>query len=137
MSQKHHILERAACEGESAVLPLELVDKSINPFRTHFGLVDLSTMFIVSTIPLEKLFPGRNDILVYKHPTTVQDDLLPHSQRHPGSDPHWKIPVAQWPTVLHRIEQGEPLRKVAGDYHVSYEAIRRVARAARQQQQAG
>src|SRR6266567_4615993 len=79
-------------------------------------------------IPLAKLFPGRSDMLVYKHPT---DDFT-HGQRRPASDPHWKIPVAQWPTVLHRIDQGEPLRKVAGAYGVSYEAVRRVLRAARQ-----
>jgi hypothetical protein len=83
----------------------------------------------LSLVPLAKLFPGRNDILVYNHPAPEQGDPLPHSQRHPGSDPHWKIPVAEWPTVFHRIEQGEPLRKVAGDYNVSYEAVRRVLRA--------
>lgn len=55
-----------------------------------------------------------------------QDDLLSDAQRHPGSDPHWKIPVADWPIVLHRIEQGEPLRKIAGDYGVSHEAVRRI-----------
>jgi hypothetical protein len=36
-------------------------------------------------------------------------------------------------SVLHRIDQGEPLRKVSGDFGVSYEAVRRVIRAARQQ----
>jgi hypothetical protein len=85
----------------------------------------------LSLVPLEKLFPGRNDILVYRHPTFEEDNILLHSQRYPGSDPHWKIPVAQWQTVLHRIEQGEPLRKVARDYNVSYEAVRRVLRAER------
>jgi hypothetical protein len=64
----------------------------------------------LSFVPLEKLFPGRNDIPVYKHPTVEPS----YEQRCPGSDPHWKIPVAQWPTVLHRIDQGEPLRKVVG-----------------------
>ena len=37
----------------------------------------------------------------------------------------------QWPTFHNRIDQGEPLRKVAGDYNVSYEAVRRIFRAAR------
>ena len=72
-------------------------------------------------------------MIVYRHPTPNEADLLPHAQRYPGSDPHWKIPVAQWQTVLSRIEQGEPLRKIAGDYGVSYEAVRRVFRAARKQ----
>jgi hypothetical protein len=88
----------------------------------------------LSFVPLEKLFPGRTDILVYRHSTTDEDDLLPHIQRHPGSGPHWKIPVSEWPTVLDRVEQGETLRKVAGDYNVSYEAIRRVVCAARKLQ---
>jgi hypothetical protein len=78
----------------------------------------------LSGIPLAKLFPGRNDILVYKHPTVEPS----YAQRHPGSDLHWKIPVAEWPKVLHRIDQGEPLRKVADDYGVSHETIRRLIR---------
>ena len=77
----------------------------------------------LSLVPIEKLFPGRNDILVYRHPTPGEVDLLPHDQRHPGSDPHGKRPAGEWPPVLHRIEEGEPLRKVAGDDKASYEAI--------------
>ena len=46
-------------------------------------------------------------------------------------DPRWKIPPAEWTTVLRRVEQGEPLRYIARDYGVSYEAVRRVLRAAR------
>ncbi|HEV2582303.1 MAG TPA: AarF/UbiB family protein [Ktedonobacteraceae bacterium] len=87
--------------------------------------------YLKETMPLELDFT--NDILIYKHPPIETS----HKQRHPGSGPHWKIPVKEWPCVLHRIEQGEPLRKVAEDYHVSYEAIRRVIRAAHQTKQAG
>jgi hypothetical protein len=43
----------------------------------------------------------------------------------------WKVLSLEWPTVLHRVEQGEPLRKGAKDYNVSYESIRCVVRAAR------
>ncbi len=91
----------------------------------------------LSLVPLTKLFPGRNDILVYRLPTANEDEILPHFQRHPGSDPHWKIPVAEWARVLQRIDQGESLRKVAGDYNVSYEAVRRVIQAARNQKKTG
>ena len=52
-----------------------------------------------------------------------------HSQAVP--DPRSKIPPSAWETVLQRVEQGEPLRQVARDYGVSYEAVRRVLRAAR------
>jgi hypothetical protein len=57
----------------------------------------------------------------------------PLLQRYPGSQvPKWKIPPSEWPTVVARIEQNhEPLRQVARDYGVSYEAIRRVLKAAR------
>jgi hypothetical protein len=92
----------------------------------------------LSLIPLEKLFPGRENLFVYNHPPIDQPDAPSHSQRHPGPDePHWKIPVSQWPTVLRRIDQGEPLRKIAGEYHISHEAVRRVVRAARKQEQTG
>jgi hypothetical protein len=85
----------------------------------------------LSLIPLAKLFPGRNDILVYNHPTVDLLDVSSYPQRRPGQDdPHWKIPVSQWPSVLARIDKGEPLRKVAEEYNISYEAIRRVICAA-------
>jgi hypothetical protein len=64
---------------------------------------------------------------VYKHPTVESS----FEQRRPGSDLHWEIPVSDWPAVLHRIDQGEPLSKVAGDYNVSYEAVRRIVRTVR------
>jgi hypothetical protein len=57
--------------------------------------------------------------------------VVSRPQRHPRpDDPHWKIPPAEWPSVLRRIEQGETLRKVAEEYGVSHEAVRRVVRAA-------
>jgi hypothetical protein len=34
-----------------------------------------------------------------------------------------------WPRVLHRVNQGEPLSKVANEYGVSYETVRRVIEA--------
>ena len=81
-------------------------------------------------VPLEKLFPGRNDLLVYRHPNTDLPDTSSLPQRQPGpNDPHWKIPATEWHIVLHRIDQGEPLRKVASDYGVSYETVRRVIQA--------
>jgi hypothetical protein len=93
----------------------------------------------LALIPLEKLFPGRNDILVYRHPTYCladQPDFPFLPQRRPGPDnPQWKIPQSEWSTVLRRVEQNrEPLRQVARDYGVSYEAVRRVVHAARKLQ---
>jgi hypothetical protein len=74
--------------------------------------------------------------MLYKSSTAQAE---PQTQRHPKpGNPHWKIPVAEWPAALRRIEENnEPLRQVAKDYAVSYEAVRRVVRAARQQQKTG
>src|SRR5262249_379753 len=87
-------------------------------------------------IPLEKLFPGRTDIIVYKHSTYPLYETEPSVQRHPGpDDPHWKIPLSEWSTVLRRVEQNhEPLRQVARHYKVSHEAVRRFLRDTRNQQ---
>ena len=99
----------------------------------------------LARIPLEKLFSGRGDLLVYQeHAATsspredpftsaLDDPLLVSLPAHPQAvaDPRWKIPPSAWATVLQRVEQGEPLRQVARAYGVSYETVRRVLRAAR------
>ena len=61
------------------------------------------------------------------------------AQNRPGpKESQHSIAPEEWPTIVRRVnENHEPLRKVAGDYNVSYEAIRRVIRAARQTEQAG
>jgi hypothetical protein len=51
--------------------------------------------------------------------------------RHTCPDSRRKIPVIEWQTVLERIDQNETLRKVAEDYGVCYEAVRRGLRAVR------
>jgi hypothetical protein len=95
-----------------ARIPLDLL------FEDHED--DTTSSLEISTSP--KARPRRSH-----HPQ--QEQLL---QRYPGSQvPTWKIPPAEWPTVVARIEQNhEPLRQVARDYGVSYEAIRRVLKAA-------
>ena len=57
--------------------------------------------------------------------------LPPVANRHPGPvKPHYEIPSEEWPMVLRRVvENQEPLRKVADDYGVSYETVRRVIHA--------
>ena len=99
----------------------------------------------LARIPLEKLFSGRGHLLVYQeHATTSspRDDPFTSALDHPRllslpdhpqvvPDPRWKIPPSAWGTVLQRVEQGEPLPHIACAYGVSYEAVRRVLRAAR------
>ncbi|HEY4035133.1 MAG TPA: hypothetical protein VGL94_14330 [Ktedonobacteraceae bacterium] len=65
--------------------------------------------------------------------------MLPLTKRHPGpAKPGYGIPAEEWPTVLRRVvENQEPLRRVADDYGVSYETVRRTVMVARQQSNAG
>ena len=104
-------------------------------------------------IPFEVFLAHPNDILVFQDkaqspdPQAASDNpfeqILDHShilclhQRHQEANdpanPRWKIPSAERLRVLQRIEQGETLRQVAREYGVSYEAVRRVVRAARSQ----
>jgi hypothetical protein len=66
------------------------------------------------------------------------DPLVVSLQHRLGPDHlQWKIPPFEWQTVLRMIDQGESLRTVAQDYNVSYEAVRRVVRAARRSLQEG
>src|SRR5213078_5262724 len=81
----------------------------------------------LACIPLEKLFSGGGDLLVYQeHAATsptrddpftsaLDDPLLVSLPGHPQAqaDPRWKIPPSAWATVLQRVEQGEPLRHIA------------------------
>jgi response regulator of citrate/malate metabolism len=63
----------------------------------------------------------------------VQQPLVSETQRRPGpKDLPYGIPAEEWPTVLQRVlENHESYRKVAYEYSVSRETIRRLVRAAR------
>ncbi|WP_201380030.1 hypothetical protein [Ktedonobacter sp. SOSP1-85] len=91
----------------------------------------------LALIPIEKLFSGRNDILIstpksstdYAQSSTPFEQALenpggiPLPQRRPRPDaPPWKIPVSEWSNVIHRVvENQEPLCRVALDYGVSHD----------------
>jgi hypothetical protein len=52
--------------------------------------------------------------------------------------PNYGIPPADWPMVQRRVlENQEPLRKVASDYGVSYETVRRTVIAAQKPSKIG
>jgi len=54
------------------------------------------------------------------------------TQRRPGpKDIPYGIPAEEWPTVLKRVENHESYRKIANDYGVSRETIRRLVRASK------
>ena len=58
---------------------------------------------------------------------------LPPKQHVNPPIPLFKIPPAQWPSVLQQVAQGESLRQIARSYHTSYEAVCRVLSAARKE----
>jgi hypothetical protein len=59
------------------------------------------------------------------------------TQRRPGpKDIPYGIPPQEWPTILQRVANQESYRKVANDYRVSRETIRRLVRAASCDEQA-
>jgi hypothetical protein len=59
--------------------------------------------------------------------------LVIETQRRPGpKDIPYGIPVKEWPAVLARVENHESYRKIAKDYNVSRETIRRLVRASKQ-----
>ncbi len=60
--------------------------------------------------------------------------LSPVTRKRPGrAKPKHSISPGEWPNVVRRVvENQEPLRKIAKDYDVSYETVRRVLLAARQ-----
>lgn len=64
-----------------------------------------------------------------------QKDQIPlviETQRRPGPKGIlYGIPIEEWPTVLARVENHESYRKIARDYGVSRETIRRLVRASK------
>ncbi len=79
------------------------------------------------------LFGGRGHLLVYQErvaTSSPQEDPFASAFDHPRllslpghpqaqADPRWKIPPTAWATVLQRVEQGEPPRRIArGDARV-------------------
>ena len=54
------------------------------------------------------------------------------TQSRPGpKDIPYGIPEDQWPIVLERVKNHESYRKIAADYDVSRETIRRLVRASK------
>ena len=65
--------------------------------------------------------------------SVLETPLVIETQRRPGpKDISYGIPVEEWPAVLARVENHDSYRKVAKDYGVSRETIRRFVRASKQ-----
>jgi len=60
------------------------------------------------------------------------------AQRRPGPlKPRYGVPRSEWLIILRRVEQGESLREIAQDYHVSYQTIHRIVLTGRKQGEEG
>src|SRR6266566_1625247 len=106
--------------------------------RNRRASASLSPVLIHFHSPSSFLYQKLQQLL-QQDPGGANSSLLPVTHRRPGpAKPQHGIPAVEWPTVLRRVmEHKEPLRKVADDYGVSYETIRRIVRTARKQSRTG
>jgi hypothetical protein len=83
--------------------------------------------------PFGTLYHQVKHVLADEEPSDGSSPPLVSRQRRPGpKTPKYGIPAEHWPMVIHRIvEKKESLRKVAEEYGVSHETVRRVILAAR------
>lgn len=102
--------------------PLSMVSITLSPTLTLFlephGKLYLQLQQVLSQLQID-----------------IDDPLPPAKRRRPGpAKPKHGIPSMEWPTVLRRVaDNKEPLRKVADDYGVSHETIRRTVQKAQKQ----
>src|SRR5207248_10663429 len=103
--------------------------------RTFVQIVDRNRRASVSLSPILYLFQLSSSTLSKKLQITlsvVEIPLAIETQRRPGpTDIPYGIPVSEWPAVLARVENHESYRKIAADYGVSRETIRRFVRASK------
>lgn len=94
--------------------------------------ITLSPTLTLFLAPSGKLYLKLQQVLAQLQASLSHPPLIVKEQSSPPKPPHG-IPAVEWPNVLRRVtENREPLRKVAQDYGVSYETVRRVIRACRQ-----
>jgi hypothetical protein len=93
--------------------------------RVSSPLSPIFSLFQIPTSPLsQKLQHVLSELVI---PPVVEE------QRRPGpKDLPSGIPEDQWPIVLQRVENHASYRKIAADYGVSRETIRRFVRASKQ-----
>lgn len=113
---------------------------------SHWYVFRRNRRATASLSPVLIHFHSSTSFLYQKLQQLLQDDAcsvkhapVPATPRHPGpTKPRRRIPAEEWPTVLRRVvENQEPLRKVADEYGVSYETIRRIVNTARKRGEAG
>lgn len=100
--------------------------------RNRRATATLSPTLTLFLKPHGKLYLKLQQVLAQLQ-INVDHPLPPATRRRPGpAKPKHGIPPTEWPNVFRRVtENQEPLRKVADDYEVSHETIRRVVHAVR------
>jgi hypothetical protein len=94
--------------------------------------MSLSPILYLFLAPSGKLYKKLQYLLAEDEKAQrIAPPIIQH--RRPGPrNPAYGIPSSEWPTVLQRVlENKESLRKVADDYGISHETIRRLIRATR------
>ena len=104
--------------------------------RTNVQIVDRNRRATTTLSPILYLFQIPTSILYRKLQIVlaqeIQQPLVIETQRRPGpKDIPYGIPAEEWPTVLQRVANHESYRKIAADYGVSRETIRRLVRASK------
>jgi hypothetical protein len=102
------------------------------PWRNRRVSVTLSPTLTLFLEPHGKLYLKLQQALAQLQLNVIAP-LPPATRRRPGpAKPRYRIPPTEWPTVQRRVlENQEPLRKVASDYGVAHETVRRVLLACR------
>jgi hypothetical protein len=87
----------------------------------------LSPIFYLFLEPAGVLYLRVQDVLTHDEALDASP-LLIVNQRRPGpQQPKYGMPPEHWPIIMHRVvDNNEPLRKVADEYGVSHETIRRI-----------
>jgi hypothetical protein len=87
----------------------------------------LSPILYLFLAPSGKLYLKVQDLLAHDEAHDASPPPIVGKRRPGPKHPAYGIPASQWPTVLHRVvEKKELLRKVADEYGVSHETIRRI-----------
>ncbi len=142
----------AALKPRPAFLPILRMLGGVVEYDEAKGLLvtecwqDRNRRATASLSPVLIHFHSPSSLLYQKFQQLLQRDqnrasdalVLPLTKRHPSPvKPRYGIPAEEWSTVLRRVvENQEPLRRVADDYGVSYETVRRTVMVARQQSNA-
>lgn len=116
-------MERLQSKNGCSFIARELHKKSQ---RNRRASNSLSPVFIHFVAPHGKLLQR---LLALEQLLGSIPPLLTSQQFSGPREPHYGIPLEEWPNVVRRvIEHHASLRQVAADYGVSHETIRRILR---------